>query len=175
MSNNSSIPDSINTTFDVNGENHLSEMQGKYLTFWTDNQLYGVPICDVVQIVGIQEITQIPEFPAYAKGIIKLRESIIPVVDVRLRFHKEEVPYDERTCIIVTNINELNVGFIVDAVDEVADISDEQISPPPKVSNEVSINNAYLTGIGKVSTGVVLLLDTNKILNEGDIDVFSVD
>lgn len=167
--------DNANTeTFDIDGINQLGEMQGKYLTFWTDNQLYGVPICDVLQIVGIQTITEIPEFPSYAKGVIDLRGSIIPLVDVRLRFHKDEIPYDERTCIIVTNIDDLSVGFIVDSVDEVADIDDDNISPPPKLSSDSITNNAYLTGIGKLGDRVVLLLDTNKILNENDIDLFSI-
>lgn len=63
-----------------------SEMDGKYLTFYTDHQLFGIPITDVIQIVGMQTITEIPEFPGYAKGIMNLRGSIIPLIDVRLRF-----------------------------------------------------------------------------------------
>lgn len=169
MSNDSVMTNNFNFSEGAS----ISEMQGKYLTFWTDNQLYGVPIADVVQIIGIQEVTTIPEFPEYAKGIINLRGAIIPVVDVRLRFHKEEIPYNERTCIIVTNINEVNIGFIVDAVDEVADISDDQISPPPKVSSEATVNNAYLTGIGKMENRVVLILDTNKILTDNEFDAFA--
>lgn len=145
------------------------EMKGQYLTFWTDKQLYGVPISDVVQIVGIQEITDIPDFPEYAKGIINLRGSIIPIIDVRLRFHKTEIPYNERTCIIVTNIDDLYVGFIVDAVDEVADIGDDNISAPPKVTNESTSSNAYLTGIAKLDNRVVLILDTSKMLSEKDM------
>ena len=75
----------INETKDL-----LNETQGKYLTFFTEEQLFGIPIADVVQIVGIQKITQIPEFPLYAKGIINLRGSVIPVIDVRLKFLKPE-------------------------------------------------------------------------------------
>ncbi len=145
------------------------EMKGKYLTFWTDSQLFGVPIADVVQIIGIQEITPIPDSPSYAKGVINLRGSIIPVIDVRLRFGKTETGYGERTCIIVTNIEENYIGFIVDSVDEVTTISDDNISPPPRVSKDRT--NTYLTGIGKVQNKVVLLLDTGKILNESEIDV----
>lgn len=143
-----------------------AEMNGKYLTFWTDEQLYGVPIADVVQIVGMQQITAIPEFPDYAKGIINLRGNIIPLIDVRLRFHKDEAAYNERTCVIVTNIQENSIGFIVDAVDAVTDIRDENISPPPQLST--SMDNAYLTGIAKLENRVVLLLDINKILR-GDL------
>ena len=144
-----------------------NEMDGKYLTFWTDSQLYGIPISDVVQIVGIQKITGIPGFPDYVKGVINLRGSIIPVIDVRLRFNKQETPYNERTCIIVTNIKECLFGFVVDAVDEVTKIDDENISLPPKVSTGGT--DFYLNGIAKLKNKVVLLLDIGKVLNCEDI------
>ena len=148
-----------------------AEMYGKYLTFWTDEQLFGVPISDVVQIVGIQEITVIPEFPEYAKGVINLRGNIIPLIDVRLRFHKPEAAYDERTCIIVTSINDNSIGFIVDSVDAVTDISDDCISQPPKLAGDAT--NTYLTGVAKVESKVVLLLDTGKILSEDAVMALS--
>lgn len=151
----------------VNEQSEIDEMKGKYLTFWTDGQLFGVPIADVVQIIGIQEITPIPDSPDYAKGVINLRGNIIPVIDVRIRFRKPEEPYNERTCIIVTNIEENYIGFIVDSVDEVTTISDENISPAPKVSKDHT--NAYLNGIGKLENKVVLLLDTSKILNDEEM------
>jgi purine-binding chemotaxis protein CheW len=144
----------------------FDEMGGKYLTFWTDSQLFGIPIADVVQIVGVQTITQIPEFPEYAKGIINLRGSIIPVIDVRLRLHKQEIAYNERTCIIVTNIQQRLIGLIVDAVDEVTKIEGESISNPPQITKDVT--NAYLTGIAKLENKVVLLLNTDEILNNNE-------
>ena len=160
------------TTLDATAQKtNLSQMRGKYLTFWTDRQLFGVPISDVVQIIGIQEITPIPEFPNYAKGVIDLRGDIIPVIDVRIRFGKEEAEYDERTCIIVTSIEDSHMGFIVDAVDEVTDIDDDAISPPPRVSHDCT--NAYLIGISKVEDRVVLLLDTGKILTENEFEQVS--
>jgi purine-binding chemotaxis protein CheW len=158
------VTQGINT---VSEQAEIDEMKGKYLTFWTDSQLFGVPISDVVQIIGIQEITPIPDSPAYAKGVINLRGSIIPVIDVRIRFNKPEEIYNERTCIIVTQIDESFIGFIVDSVDEVTNISDENISPAPRVSRDRT--NAYLNGIGKVESKVVLLLDTSKILNDQEI------
>ncbi len=159
----------INETTVISEEVDTDEMKGKYLTFWTDQQLFGVPISDVVQIIGIQEITPIPDSPVYAKGVINLRGSIIPVIDVRVRFGKTEAGYSERTCIIVTKIDESYIGFIVDSVDEVTTIGDDSISPPPKVSRDRT--NAYLTGIGKVQNKVVLLLDTSRILNESEFEV----
>lgn len=137
------------------------ETDEKYLTFWTDGQLFGVSIADVVQIVGMQPITAIPEYPSYAKGIINLRGTIIPMVDIRLRLGKEEAEYTERTCTIVIGINDTSVGLIVDSVDEVTKISNESVSPPPKIAD--GYVEGYITGIAKLSDKVVLLLDTAKI------------
>lgn len=150
-----------------------TEMAGKYLTFWTEGQLFGVPISDVVQIIQMQEFTVIPEFPSYAKGIINLRGSVIPIIDIRLRFGKEEIPYNEHTCIIVTSINDTLLGFIVDGVEEVTDIPDEEISEPPKMADDHT--SVYLTGIGKHDGRVVLLLNTQKIVNSDSMATLSVE
>lgn len=144
--------------------NDISEMDGKYLTFWTDKQLFGIPIRDVVQIVGMQDITAIPELPAYAKGIINLRGSMIPLIDVRLRFGKQEIAYNERTCIIVTSIHKKEAGFIVDEVNEVVAINEQDVSPPPELSGDCT--NAYLTGIGNQYGKLVLLVDAAKMLSD---------
>ncbi|MEG0839392.1 MAG: chemotaxis protein CheW [Hydrogenoanaerobacterium sp.] len=147
-----------------------SEMDGKYLTFWTDKQLFGVPIAHVVQIVGMQKVTEVPEFPYYAKGIINLRGAIIPLIDARLRLGKPEAEYNERTCIIVTNISEHYVGFIVDEVDAVITIADELIAPPPRLSGGT---DGYITGVGKLDGKVVLLMDTRKIVGTDELDLLT--
>ena len=144
-------------------------LKDKYLTFFTDNQLLGIPIADVVQIVGVQEITTVPDFPSYAKGIINLRGTIIPVIDVRLRLHKEEIGYSERTCTIVTNINGVYVGFIVDAVNEVTMIDKGNISDPPRMGADYV--NSYITGVAKLGNKVVLLLNTQKMLSEKELEL----
>lgn len=150
------------------GQEDASEVQeNKYLTFWTDNELFGIPISDVVQIISMQGITPLPDFPEYAKGVINLRGDIIPVIDIRIRFGKPEVDYTDNTCIIVTNIEDSFMGFIVDAVDEVTDLDEDSISPPPKVSKDIT--NRYLTGIGQIGDKVVLLLDVAKILSEDEM------
>ena len=143
----------------------------KYLTFWIDKERFGIPISDVVQIISMQEITPLPDFPDYAKGIINLRGSIIPVIDMRIRLKKPEAEYNESTCIIVTNIRETYMGFIVDTVDEVADISSESITPAPHLSKD-SVNR-YLTGIGQIGDKVILLLDLSKILSDSEFEEVS--
>lgn len=146
---------------------NFNEMDGKYLTFWTDSQLFGIAISDVQQIVAIQKITTVPEFPFYVKGIINLRGNIIPVIDIRLRFNKPETTYTELTCIIIMNIRQQFFGFIVDAVDEVTRIDEENISAPPSMSSEVTCT--YLKGIANLGSKVVLLLDAEKIASNNQM------
>lgn len=154
-------------------DNDLDEdtLKGKYLTFYTDNQLFGISIADVVQIVGMQEITAVPEFPSYAKGVINLRGIIIPIIDVRLRLKKEEIAYNERTCIIVTNINGSYIGFIVDEVNEVTNIDNESISNPPQMGSDYT--NTFITGIAKLNNNIVLLIDLKKVLDEKEIELIT--
>lgn len=158
------MQDKVNVLYNDLDEDTLKD---KYLTFYTDKQLFGISIADVVQIVGMQDITAVPEFPSYAKGVINLRGTIIPIIDVRLRLKKEEIAYNERTCIIVTNINGAYIGFIVDSVNEVINIYKDNISNPPQMGNDYI--NTYITGIAKLNNNIVLLIDLKKILNEKEL------
>mgnify|MGYP000971014982 FL=1 len=103
-------------------------------------------------------------------GIINLRGKIIPVMDVRLRFKKELLEYNDRTCIIVIQIEDISVGLIVDGVSEVIDIPDCEIVEPPEISK---IKNKFIKGIGKVQNDVKLLLDCDKLLNNENADSLS--
>lgn len=150
-----------------NTEEEFDMQSNKYLTFLIEKQFYAFPIKDVIEIIEVQAVTTVPEFPAYVKGIINLRGRIIPIIDVRLRFHKEEAEYTERTCIIVVSITGIDIGFIVDTVDEVLDISDENISAAPMITSDRSTK--YIIGVGKMNSRIILLLDANKMLNEDEI------
>lgn len=147
-------------------ENNMSMQEdtqkGRFLTFSLGKESYGIEIKYVTEIIGIQEITIVPELPPYVKGIINLRGSIIPVMDVRLRFKKEPKEYNERTCIIVVDISGTSIGLIVDAVAEVLKIPEGDIVKPPQMSRDFS--NRYIKNIGKVGDDVKLLLDCEKIL-----------
>jgi len=162
------VQDNLNI---LNSDLDEDTLKGKYLTFYTDNQLFGISIADVVQIVGMQDITAVPEFPSYAKGIINLRGIIIPIIDVRLRLRKEEIGYNERTCIIVTNINGSYIGFIVDEVNEVTNIDNEDISNPPQMGSDYT--NTFITGIAKLNNRIVLLIDLKKVLDEKEIELIT--
>lgn len=146
-------------------------LRNKYLTFFISEQTFGIAVKDVVQIVGVQEITPVPEFPVYAKGIINLRGSIIPIIDVRLRLNKEEVEYNDKTCIIVTNIQDSYIGFIVDSVNEVTNIEKNNISEPPKMGSVYE--NKFLIGVAKLGDKITLLLDIQKMLTEEELILVS--
>jgi purine-binding chemotaxis protein CheW len=141
--------------------------KGKFLTFAIGNEFYGLEICFVTEIIGIQPITEVPELPDYIKGIINLRGKIIPVMDVRLRFKKPFREYNDRTCVVVVDIRDVSVGLIVDSVCEVISIPDADIVLPPDVRNA---QNKYIKGIGKVSGEIKLLLDCDRLLNEHEAD-----
>jgi len=153
---------------DIRQEINEDTQEGKYLTFDVGKEEYGLEIRYVTEIIGMQNITSLPDVPNYVKGVINLRGKVIPVVDVRLRFNFEEREYDERTCTIVININDINVGLIVDSVREVMNISDSQIDPPPKVQK--GAESRFIKGLGKVNDSVKIILDVNKFLFEEELE-----
>ena len=145
-------------------------LKNMYLTFRLGNEDYGIEIRYVTEIVGMQKITEVPDMPPFVKGVVNLRGQVIPVLDMRLRFHMENRPYDERTCIIVVNINGTQVGLVVDTVNEVRNIDDEQISPPPKAAGADSAQ--YIQGMGKVNEEVIILLEGQRLLYEHELATF---
>lgn len=151
-------------------EEEEDTQKGRFLTFSLEEESYGIEIKYVTEIVGIQAITQVPELPGYLKGIINLRGKIIPVMDIRLRFKKESVDYNDRTCIIVIDIEDRCVGLIVDNVSEVLRIEEENIVDPPQLTQTGS---RYIKGIGRVGNDVKLLLDCAKLLTEDEIEDIS--
>lgn len=145
-----------------------STQKGKFLTFTLDKENYGIEICYVTEIIGIQGITEVPELPDYIKGIINLRGKIIPIMDVRLRFRKEPKEYNDRTCIIVVDIKDISIGLIVDTVAEVLTISDDNIVAPPRINK--GIQNKYIKSIGKIRSEISLILDCDKLLNDYELE-----
>ena len=119
----------------------------------------------------MQPITEMPEMPDYIKGIINLRGSIVPVMDIKLRFKKMKTDYTERACIIVIHIFGMSTGLIVDCVSEVLTIPEEEISATQEIrSGHIQ---GYVKSIGKVQNHLVLLLDCEKLLNEYELETVS--
>ncbi|MCR4436809.1 MAG: chemotaxis protein CheW [Clostridiales bacterium] len=145
--------------------------KGKFLTFSIGKEVYAIEIKFVTEIIGIQPITEVPELPAYVKGIINLRGKIIPVMDVRLRFKKKPMEYNDRTCIIVVEVKGISIGLIVDNVSEVLSIADDDIVPPPDMNK--GTENKYIKAIGKVEKEVKLILDCEKLMNDNDVEAIS--
>jgi len=138
-----------------------SETEGQFLTFMVENGEYGIEIRYVTEIIGVQDITSVPYTYHYVKGIINLRGTIVTVIDMRSRFNLPEIPYTDRTCIIVLSMDDMSIGLIVDSVVEVANIDDDNIKPPPRNSNVRQ--GRYVRSIGYVNDRVMQLLDIEQI------------
>ncbi|MRN54028.1 chemotaxis protein CheW [Paenibacillus monticola] len=152
---------------DIQDELEEDTQKGKFLTFTMGEDCYGIEINHVREIIGIQPITQVPDQPEYLRGIINLRGKIIPVMDIRLRFGKTFRDYNDRTCIIVVDIENISLGLIVDGVSEVLSIPDTEIVAPPEMNKG---GNNFIKGIGKVGAEVKLLLDCKTLLVKASWD-----
>ena len=140
-------------------EDALDDLSGRYLTFYIDDTFYGIELLHILEIISIQSITRVPGLPHYYKGLINLRGKVVPVIDVRLKFNQEERAYDEKSCIIVVIIQDMQVGLIVDSVAEVVAIDESQKNNPPELGG----NGArYLSSIARVGDKVILNIDCDK-------------
>jgi len=153
-------------------ESGMDTLQNRYLIFELSNEMFGINLRFVIEIVAMQPINPIPETPDYIRGVMNLRGKIIPVIDMRLKFRKPSIAYTDRTCIIVIETQQFCVGLIVDRVVEVLTFDDDQIAPPPGMFTEAS--HAYLNGIGKMEDSVALLLDCEKLFSESELEEVQV-
>ena len=151
----------------VRGQDH-DVQQGKYMTFKSGNEYFGLKLQYVSEIIPFQAITAIPETEDYIKGMINLRGKILPVIDVRRRFKQEPFEYNDRTCIMVIIVKDTMVGLVVEQIAEVVEIADENILPPPTIMRGDRLQNKYVYGIGRVGDSVKLLIDPDKLLNDND-------
>lgn len=144
--------------------------KGKFMTFQTGKEFFGISISYVNEIIVMQPITAIPEVEDYIKGLINLRGKIIPVIDVRIRFRMEPLEYTDRTCIIVINVKSTVVGLIVEKIAEVDTIPEEDIVPPPSLGHKENEHNKYVYGLAKTGDSVKLLLDPEKLIRDEDLE-----
>jgi purine-binding chemotaxis protein CheW len=144
---------------------------GKYLTFQLGREEFGIRVLKVREIMGIQEITAVPQTPPHVKGVINLRGKVVPVIDLRLKFGLTAVDYTERTCIIVTQLKGesgmILMGVIVDGVSEVLTLAPTDIEDTPDFGEEIAGN--YLLGLAKVKGKVKILLDIDWVLSAQDL------
>jgi len=146
---------------------------GKYLTFFLEDEEYGIGILKVKEIIGMMPITSVPRTPQFVKGVINLRGKVIPVMDLRLKFSMEAIPYSDRTCIIVVEIESQDstvlIGIVVDAVSEVLNISEDDIEETPTFGT--SLDTDYILGMAKMQGGVKILLDIDCVLTSNEIQI----
>lgn len=148
-------------------------LKDRYLAFWADEQLFGLAITYVVQIVGLQKITRFPDSPDYVKGVVSLRGDVFPVVDLRQRLGGCGDVYNDRTCIIITKISGSLYGFIIDGVESVCQVSPEEILPVPHLNNE-SLSSCLL-GSAKIRMESseeknLFLLKIQKLLSKEEFE-----
>lgn len=137
-------------------------MRGKFLTFLVGDVGYGIEISYVVEIISVQDITLVPHTHTYVKGIINLRGTVVPVIDMGMRFGSEEIVYTDKTCIIVLSMDDMSVGILVDGVQDVTDIDDSDIQDPPKTTGN-SIKNHFIKAVGVSSGEVKQLIDVYRV------------
>ena len=139
----------------------------KYLTIVLDGEAYGLAVLKVREIIRLQKITPVPQVPVFIKGVINLRGRVIPIIDLRVKFGlKAEIT--ERTCIVVVQVHSpaglpVQMGLIVDAVEEVANLNEADIEPTPEFGTQ--LDTSYLLGMAKVKGQVNTLLDIDRIVS----------
>jgi len=153
----------------------LGKRAGKYLIFHLGNEEFGTEVLKVREIMGLQDITSIPQVPSHIKGVLNLRGKVIPVIDLRLKFGMVPQEYTPRTCIIVMRTfqaaEEIMVGMIVDGVVEVLNLMASDIEDTPDFGP--GIVTPYLTGMAKIKGRVKILLDIDHVLSSNELDGLS--
>jgi purine-binding chemotaxis protein CheW len=151
----------------------VDQRTGKYLTFLLGREEFAIQVLKVREIMGIQDITSVPQTPSYIKGVINLRGKVVPVVDLRLKFCLPEIEYTQRTCIIVVQVasagTTLHTGIIVDAVSEVLNLAVADIEDTPDFGDGGSSAASYLLGMAKVKGKVKILLDIDRVLSAHEV------
>ena len=133
------------------------------VTFSIGEEEFGVDILSVQEIIRMMDITKVPRAPEFVEGVINLRGKVIPIIDLRRRFGLSTRDHDKHTRIIVIEINNMIVGFVVDSVSEVLRIPASTVEPPPPVVS--GLESEYISGVGKLEDRLLILLDLNKLLS----------
>jgi len=150
------------------------ERAGKYLTFRLGAEEFGVRVDKVREIMGVQEITAVPQTPDFLKGVINLRGKVIPVVDLRLKFGLEAIEYTQRTCIIVVQVrgesSAMQVGLVVDTVSEVLNLAGSDIENTPDFGSDLT--TPFILGMAKMKGKVKILLDIDRVVSAQEMAGF---
>ena len=151
----------------------MANREGKYLTFTLTDEEYGIGLLKIKEIIGMMPVTTVPQTPDFVKGVINLRDKVIPVIDLRLRFGMESIDYTDRTCIIVVEIQgtiqTVQIGIVVDSVSEVLNVKGEEVEDTPTFGTK--LNTDYILGMAKIEGGVKILLDIDRVLKPEEVEL----
>lgn len=145
----------------------------EYLTFRLDAEEYGIDILKVQEIRGYEPPTRIANAPLFIKGVVNLRGTIVPIVDMRLKFNCAQARYDSFTVVIILNLRHRVVGIVVDSVSDVMQLAPENIRAAPEI--ESVIDNGCILGLGSVAERMLILLDIEKLMSSVDMGLVSID
>lgn len=140
----------------------------QYLTFYLQNEIFGLSIQPIREISEYGKVTPVPMMPGYVRGVINLRGNVVPVIDLPVRFGWETSPLNKRTCIVIVELsskegNRTELGIVIDSVSEVLDIPRENICAPPSLGSKVRTD--FISGMGKVGEDFIVLLNASKVLS----------
>lgn len=152
-------------------DNNVNEADEQYLTFKLVDQDYGIEILKVQEIKGWSQVTPLPNSPEYIKGVLNLRGTIVPVIDLRLRFNLEEAEYDSFTVIVVVNVGGRLAGLVVDSVSDVINLKSEQRCDTPEFEGQ--INRQFIEGLGEIGEKLFILLNAEKLVDDEALDAAS--
>ena len=152
------------------------ELTNQYLTFKLDNDLFAVDVDKSREVLDFAEVTRVPQTPDYMLGVINLRGSVVPVINLRRKFGMQEAERTVDTCIIVMEIkvndDKVVIGIVADAVQEVLDLDDSQIEPPPRLGTR--LNTEFIKGMGSMDDQFVILLDIDRVFTADELAVIEV-
>jgi len=154
------------TSLEAAGESTGNE----FLAFTLGREEYGIDILRVQEIRGYEPVTRIANSPDFIKGVVNLRGTIVPIVDMRIKFNLGNVTYNDLTVVIVLNISNRVIGMVVDGVSDVISLTAEQIRPPPEMGS--ALDTKYILGMGTVDNRMIILVDIEKLMSAEDMALF---
>lgn len=146
-----------------------SNQGNEFLTFTLGKEEYGIEILKVQEIRGYDAVTTLANTPEFIKGVINLRGIIVPIVDMRIKFHLGNVEYNQFTVVIILNVANRVVGMVVDGVSDVITLNADQVKPAPEFGS--AIDTKYVMGLGTVDERMLILVDIEKLMTSGDMEL----
>ena len=146
-----------------------AEEEKQHVTFIIGEETYGVEVLKVQEIIGMTQITHVPNTMSFMKGVINLRGSVVPVVDMRIKFKLGNVTYNQTTVVIILNVANRVVGMVVDGVSDVITLKAEEIKPPPEFGSGLDVQ--YLQGLGTADDRMIILVDIEKLMTSRDMEL----